>query len=146
RTATAARALVDTILGDEPGPAAVAATRLNLWIDSEGLQRLRDAVQDRGQREKVRRQAIMALCNARDVASLPWLLEVARSEPPLAEELVRGLGRMGGATAAEILAGMLTWRPDYEWQSSIVRALGETCNASARDALLYELALRPSED
>jgi HEAT repeat protein len=145
RTPAASRALVEQILGEDPQKAAVAAAQLHLRIDSEGLHRLREAVGDASRNVEVRRQAIQALGYARDHNSLPLLLRIAAELPDLAEEIARCLGRIGGQEATDGLIAMLEL-PNESLQRSVVRALGEIRDASARDALLDEIARRPADD
>lgn len=145
RNPAASRALVEQILGNDSQKAAVAATQLQLRIDSEGLRCLREAAGDAGRSVEVRRQAVRALGYAQDSGSLPLLLRIAAQEPDLAEEIARSLGRIGGREAARELAGMLEGSGEA-LQRSIVRALGEIRDAPARDALLDEIARRPADD
>jgi hypothetical protein len=145
RNPLASRALVDQILGDDPQAAAVASTQLHLRIDEEGLRRLRAAAVSPEVDAAVRRQAIQAQGYGRDGAALPSLLRIAESEPGLADEAVRAIGRIGGQEATAALAGLLGQGAE-ELGAVVVRALGEMREVASRDVLLDELARREAGD
>ncbi|HEX6904691.1 MAG TPA: NB-ARC domain-containing protein [Thermoanaerobaculia bacterium] len=145
RSPVASHALVDQILGKDPQAAAVAASQLQLRIDEDGLRRLRAAAASPEVSPAIRRQAIQALGYGRDGIALPSLLQLVQREPALADEAVRAIGRIGGSEATAALARLLG-EETGSLGAVVVRALGEMREASARDALLDELARRGAGD
>lgn len=145
--------LVDVALGSAPGDLVALSSDLRRHLDDMGYRRLRDVARDAGVDRATRARAILALGYAADIASIPWLIELARaalSRSPrnggLATEVVRSLAFMGGDESVHGLTAMLSWTTEPAWQRAVVSALGEIRSRMARDALLTELALRSPTD
>lgn len=127
-------------------PDALEQLRLRRYLHPRSLSRLRRASFADDLAPQRRKSLLHALSEARDLASIPKMVELARRQPETATMVLSSLGWMGGSEAAEALEEMADWRSDDAWRREVVGALGLAGTPEARDALLQGLALMSEDD